>query len=92
VNVNAWRAESVSADWFARASRAKGLSCIGQEKIAWEYGKFLMDAVTVLTPQGSRWERPMAVVENPGFFDEARAIARYFPIYSRTGEGDGRAG
>ncbi len=90
VNVNAWRAESVSADWFARTCQSKGLACIGQEKIAWEFGRFLMDAITVLTPEGSRWARAPVVRSNPDFFAEARAIARYFPIYSPPSGNRGR--
>ncbi len=91
VNVNAWRAESVSARWFASTCEARGLCCIGQERIAWEFGSFLMDAITVVTPRGSRWERPTQALDNPRFFDEARAVARYFPIYASGSDHDGNS-
>jgi len=85
VNVYAWRAESVTAEGVARAAEAAGLTCVAQELIAWEYGRRLTDAISVLTPRGSRWERPRVRVENPGFMDEARAIARTAALYAETG-------
>ena len=82
VNVFAWRAESVTAAGFAAACARAGLSCIGQELICWEYGRHLTDAITVVTPRGSRHERPPVVVRNRGFMDEARGAARIAPLYS----------
>lgn len=81
VNLYAWRAETPSAQRFARACADAGLACVGQEKIAWEYGRFLTDVISVFTPQGSRWERPNVVVDNPDFMDEARLIARSSKVY-----------
>src|SRR3954466_10941849 len=72
VNLFAWRAESVTAELFARQCREAGLACVSQELIAWEYGRQLTDAISVVTPRGSRWEREPVVVENPRFMDEAR--------------------
>jgi ubiquinone/menaquinone biosynthesis C-methylase UbiE len=79
VNLFAWRAESVTAAAFAQECREAGLACVSQELIAWEYGRQLTDAITVVTPAGSRWERPTVTVENPRFMDEARAAARRSP-------------
>jgi SAM-dependent methyltransferase len=81
VNVYAWRAESTTADWFAAAAQSAGLACIGQEKLAWEYGRALSDVISVVTPQGSRRERPNVVVENRRLMEEARAIARAARVY-----------
>lgn len=81
VNVSAWRAESTSAQQFARMGADAGLSCIAQELIAWEYGRHLSDAITVLTPRGSRWDRPQVTLRNRAFMDEARMRARLVSLY-----------
>jgi SAM-dependent methyltransferase len=82
VNLPAWRAESVTAASFARQCEQAGLACVAQELIAWEHGRYLIDALSVFTPRGSRWERPLEIVRNPLFTDEARRMAR---LYARTG-------
>ena len=87
VNLYAWRASTPTAARFAAQCERAGLACIGQEKIAWEYGKQLTDAISVLTPAGSRWERPRRVIENPNFMDEARGLARASQLYSYSGFG-----
>lgn len=84
VNVYAWRAESVTAERFARQCEAAGLACIGQEKIVWEYGPQLTDVISLCTPRGSRWERPNVVVENRGFMAEARQLKQMARLYSRS--------
>jgi SAM-dependent methyltransferase len=88
----AWRAESTTAAWFAAACERAGLACIGQELICWEYGRFLTDAITLVTPRGSRWERPRVVVRNRGFIDEARASARVAPLYAASPRSAAAAG
>lgn len=82
VNLYAWRAESVSASWFSRICQENGLACVGQELIAWEYGRFRTDAITLVTPRGSAWDRPPVSVDNPGFMREARTAARTGQLYS----------
>lgn len=81
IDIIAWRAESVTADKFAAVSEAAGLSCVAQEKINWEHGPFLIDTLSVITPRGSRWDRPREVVRNPMFRAEAKRMAR---AYSAT--------
>jgi SAM-dependent methyltransferase len=84
INVVAWRAESVTADSVAEQCERAGLVCSGQEKISWEAGRFLIDALTVFTRQGSRWDRPRTVVSNPLFVSEARRMSR---LYARSSFG-----
>ena len=74
VDVYAWRAESVTAAGFAAQCEAAGLACIAQERISWEHGAFLIDAISVFTPRGSRWERPLRSVRNPLFRAEGRRM------------------
>jgi SAM-dependent methyltransferase len=81
VNIYAWRAESVTAEVFARHCENAGLACIGQEKIVWEYGRQLTDVISLCTPRGSNWERPNVAVENPGFMGEARRVRETARIY-----------
>jgi SAM-dependent methyltransferase len=81
VNVYAWRAESTSAEQFAQCCAEAGLSCVGQELIAWEYGRHLSDVISMATRRGSRWDRPNQVVRNHAFMDEARGRARLVPLY-----------
>ncbi|HYI38558.1 MAG TPA: class I SAM-dependent methyltransferase [Thermoleophilaceae bacterium] len=88
-DVYAWRAQSVTAELFAGQCDAAGLSVVAQEKINWEWGYYLMDALTVFTPRGSRWDRPRAVRRNPLFHAEAERMA---DLYSANGfpKGAGR--
>jgi SAM-dependent methyltransferase len=81
INMPAWRAESMTADVFAEQCVAAGLACIGQEKINWEHGRYLIDCLSQFTRPGSRWERPRAVTKNPFFTDEARRARR---LYARS--------
>jgi ubiquinone/menaquinone biosynthesis C-methylase UbiE len=83
VNTYAWRAESATAEKFAAAAERSGLAVIGQELIPWEYGRHLTDVISLVTPRGSRWERPRVTVKNPGFVsEEARGLARNAPLYA----------
>lgn len=82
LNLYAWRAETPSAELFARYCDDAGLGCVGQEKIAWEYGRYLTDVISIFTPRGSRWERPNIVVSNRKLMDEARLLARSARLYS----------
>lgn len=82
VNLPAWRAESVTAESFARQCEAAGLSCISQEKISWEHGRYLIDTISVFAHAGSRRDRPRRVVRNPFFVDEARRMARLYAASS----------
>jgi SAM-dependent methyltransferase len=78
INVVAWRAESVTADSVAEQCARAGLACVGQEKINWEAGRYLIDALTMVTRPGSRWERPREVIGNPFFTSEAKRMARLY--------------
>jgi SAM-dependent methyltransferase len=88
----AWRAESTTAAWFAAECERAGLACIGQELVRWEYGSFLTDAITLVTPRGSRWERPRVVVRNRWFTDAARSWAAAAPLYAASPRSAGAGG
>ena len=78
IDISAWRAESVTAGAFAADCQRVGLACIGQEKISWEFGAYMTDALSMFTPRGSRWERPSVVVRNPLFGAGGRRMARAY--------------
>jgi SAM-dependent methyltransferase len=78
IDLFAWRAESMTAHRFAELCDAAGLSCVGQEKISWESGPYLIDALSIFTPRGSRWDRPRRVIRNPLFGQEGRRMARLY--------------
>jgi SAM-dependent methyltransferase len=84
VSTYAWRADT-TADQFAALCDRSGLACLGQEKIPWEYGRGLTDAISVFARRGSRWDRPNVVVENPRFMQEARQLAELARLYGRAG-------
>jgi SAM-dependent methyltransferase len=78
IDIAAWRAEDVTADGFAEASERAGLACFSQETICWEHGRWMIDAISLLTRHGSRWARPRRLVRNPGFGREARRMAELY--------------
>jgi Methyltransferase domain len=79
-----WRSESVSGEIVGAIAERENMAVVSQERINWGR-KELSDCITVLAPAGSRWERPTRVVDNPGFMGEARQIARWAPLYTRSG-------
>jgi ubiquinone/menaquinone biosynthesis C-methylase UbiE len=81
IDVRAWRADSVTAERFASYCEDAGLACISQETINWESGPYLIDAFSIFTPRGSRWERPLRSVRNRRFRQEAKRTAK---LYSRS--------
>ena len=76
-----WRASSVTAANFADLSDHAGLQCVGQELVNWEGGVLLIDAMSVVTRRGSRWDRPNRVVRNRLFRTEAHVVRRYSAVY-----------
>jgi SAM-dependent methyltransferase len=75
-----WRAESVSAALVAEACERAGLACIGQEIVNWGREE-LTDCFSVITPRGSRHERPPVRLDNPSFMAEACRQADLARVY-----------
>ena len=93
VDLGAWRAESMSAEIFAAQCDRAGLACISQEKISWERGPYLIDAISVFTPKGSTRARPRRIVRNPLFGLEAKRMAKLYAVnrLSELGSADPRS-
>ena len=81
LDLYAWRAESVTAEAFARECERVGLVCVAQEKISWENGRFLIDALSVFTRRGSKWDRPQAVGHTRLMRVDAERLSK---LYART--------
>jgi hypothetical protein len=82
VDLGAWRTADVAAETVVARCRRAGLACIGQEKLSWESGRFLIDAITVFTRPGSKWERPLRTSSSPGLRAEARRMAQLYAASS----------
>lgn len=78
VDIGAWRAEDVTANGFAASCERAGLSCFSQELLCWQHGRWLTDAISLLTPAGSRRARPRRVLRNGQFGREARRMSRLY--------------
>lgn len=78
IDIISWRAEGVTATAFAKQCARAGLACFSQEKIAWQHGVYLIDALSMFTPRGSTWERPRCVIRNPFFAKEAERMASLY--------------
>jgi SAM-dependent methyltransferase len=78
-----WRSESVSGEIVCELAEDAGLSVVSQERINWGT-PHLSDCISVLASAGSRWERPTTIVDNSGFMSEARQIASWAPLYTRS--------
>jgi hypothetical protein len=83
-----WRSESVSGEIVGAIAERENMAMVSQERINWGR-KELSDCITVLTPTGSRWERAARVVDNPSFMAEALQIAKWAPLYTRSGSAPG---
>jgi SAM-dependent methyltransferase len=79
-----WRSESVSGERVCSLAEGADLSVVSQERINWGASE-LSDCLSVLAPSGSRWERPTRIVDNPNFMAEALQIAKWAPLYTRSG-------
>ncbi len=76
-----WRAPSVSAELIRKLINKAGLVCILQELVNW--GRIeLIDCLTIFTRQGSRFERPFELSENPEFMLEAGVIKKRASLYT----------
>jgi SAM-dependent methyltransferase len=83
LDVYAWRSETVTADSVAEQCDRVGLACVSQEKFNWEKGgPYLLDALSLVTRRGSRWERPRRVFRNPFLRRQATLMASHYAAAS----------
>jgi len=77
-----WRARTVTAELIQEICREAGLSCFRQERISWETGPYLRDALSTVTLEGSIWDRLPVLVDNPDFAKEAKYVRFMSTVYS----------
>ena len=83
IDAYAWRAESVTARGVAEQCERVGLACVSQEKINWEHGgPFLLDALSLITPRGSCWDRPRRLGRNLSWRRDAARMASHYALSS----------
>jgi ubiquinone/menaquinone biosynthesis C-methylase UbiE len=78
LDVYAWRSPTVSADRVGAACERNGLTVRSQELFTWEHGRYLTEAISLITPAGSRWARPTKRLRNSRFRDEARRMSELY--------------
>lgn len=86
INLNGWRAESMTAGLFREYCERAGLVCLTQELISWFSGTCLIDAFSVFARKCSRWEMEFACVKNHAFVENARLsehVAQFYDRYRR---------
>jgi SAM-dependent methyltransferase len=76
-----WRARSMTATKMASLAEQHGLQCISQELVNWESRGALVDCLSTLVPQGSKWSRQNRVLRNPGFMSEAARLHGLSRLY-----------
>jgi hypothetical protein len=74
----AWRAESVTSEIVSSLCDRAGLRCVSQEEISWQRGFYRIDALSVFTPPGSRWDRSRRYMRNPLLRLEAARMANTY--------------
>jgi hypothetical protein len=79
-----WRARTVTAALIREQSQKVGLRCFRQERISWETGRYLRDAISTLTPLNSVWDKPPLLIDNPHFAAEARYVRLLSTLYGNS--------
>jgi len=77
----AWRGKTMTAEKFEEFSKKAGLCCISQECINWAGWDKLIDCFSIITPNGSIWERPNKVLQNYKFSQESVKMKRIAELY-----------
>lgn len=83
INLEGWRATSMTAKLFREYCEQAGLKCVSQELMNWHTGRCLIDTISVFTKPGSRWDKKPAFIENDKFMDNAMLTGRLAQLYSR---------
>ncbi len=74
------RGLSMSAAKFREYAESFGMQCLSQEIHNW-FSIRLIDCISLFTPKGSRWARPLRIIRNPDFVKEADYARRLAEVY-----------
>lgn len=83
INIEGWRAPSMTAERFRKYCDNAGLKCISQELINWTRGRCLVDCISVFTTPGSRWDAENVDLRNGEFIEAAGLIRSLAQLYCR---------
>jgi ubiquinone/menaquinone biosynthesis C-methylase UbiE len=83
INVEGWRAKSMTAKLFGQYCEQSGLKCISQELVNWFKGTCLIDSFSVFTKPGSRWDKEFVRMENNKFVNNTTLTSRLARLYTR---------
>jgi hypothetical protein len=72
----------MSGQLFIDYCRVNGLYCVSQERIAWG-GDVITDAFSLFTTEGSADARPVEILENSRFMEEAETLRARAHLYDR---------
>jgi SAM-dependent methyltransferase len=75
-----WRARSMTAGLFRTFCEMAGLSCVAQEMVNWGT-KRTIDAFSVFTRKGSRWDRPLKIQINDKHMQESEYLRQLALMY-----------
>jgi len=81
INLDGLRAPSMTGSLFREYCENAGLKCISQELMNWTKGKGMIDALSVFTRPGSRWDKEESLVNNDAFVENAALTSRLAKLY-----------
>lgn len=82
VNVYAWRAENVTADLVKSYCVQADLHCVSQELINWNFGRHVIDCLTVFSADAQ--DQEYRLIRNADFMEEAHRLRALADLYSKS--------
>jgi len=80
-DVDQWRAPNMTAAKMAMLAQEHNLQCVSQELVTWGTRFALIDCLSTLVAQGSRWSRQKRILRNRGFGLEAKRLSELSRLY-----------
>jgi len=81
MNLDAWRATSMTTELFRNYCEKAGLKCVSQELISWGNGKCLIDGLSVFAKPNSRWDERDECLRNEEFIKNTHLTSRLAGLY-----------
>ena len=81
INLQGNRGSSMTGELFTEYCAGVGLRCISQELLNWGKGGCLIDALSVFTRRGSRWDRADQRLKNRRFVEMSSVVSNLAKLY-----------
>jgi 2-polyprenyl-3-methyl-5-hydroxy-6-metoxy-1,4-benzoquinol methylase len=81
INLEGWRATSMTAELFRTYCAQAGLKCVSQELISWGKGGCLIDGLSVFAKPNSRWDERDKCLRNEKFVEYTHLTSRLAGLY-----------